>query len=274
MKIGIATSVFVNYSFRDTIQAIASAGYDGVDVWGGRPHVYRQDFSRRELREIKNIIDDSDLIVNSFMPAFYRYPYSMSNPNPKVRKDTLDYMHCCLENALCLGAKILLVIPGKSLHNQSIDDARKRNIESINAICRLSSQYEISLGIEPANKVVTDLVNTAEEALEIIGQLQYSNLGVVLDTGHMHLNKEPFDQSVHRLGKHLLQIHINDNDGMRQQNLIPGEGTIDFLNLMSILKKLNFDRFLSLELAWDYASEPESAVNLALQRMQGFLFRI
>ena len=37
MKLGIASSVFVNYSIENTIDLVAAAGYDGVDIWGGRP---------------------------------------------------------------------------------------------------------------------------------------------------------------------------------------------------------------------------------------------
>jgi sugar phosphate isomerase/epimerase len=45
MKLGTATSVLYQYTLQDAIPLIARAGYEGVDIWGGRPHAYRRDLS-------------------------------------------------------------------------------------------------------------------------------------------------------------------------------------------------------------------------------------
>lgn len=271
MKVSIASSVFVNYSIQDTISLVAGMGYEGIDIWGGRPHVYRQDFSAAELGVIKAQIKDYSLEAVSFMPAFFRYPHSLSSPNEVVRKDSLEYMRQCMDSAVALGAKILLIVPGRSLSGQDLADARQRLIDSIDSVCRYSEQYEIRLGIEPANTAVTDLVNTSEDAKSIIQKLGYSNLGVVIDTGHIHLSDEIPERAVQNLGPLLLQVHINDNDARRQQNLIPGEGTFEFEGFLKVLAEAGFDGFLTLELAWDYSLDPLPAVQESMKRIRGLI---
>lgn len=273
MKLGIATSVFVNYTMQDTILHVAKAGYDGIDIWGGRPHVYRRDYTQAELNLLRQLLEGNNLIVASLMPAFFRYPHSLSSPNEIVRQDSLDYMRQCMDNAVILGAKILLVVPGRSLYGQGVEDAHKRMIDSIDTICQYATQYDIRLGIEPANRTVSDLVNTSSDALNIINELGYGNLGVVLDTGHLNLIGESPEEAVKNLGNLLLQFHVNDNDGHRQQNLIPGEGTFDFEGLIHLLYATDFDGFLSAELAWDYTPNPAPAVQEAAKRIRALMQR-
>lgn len=271
MKLSVASSVFVNYSIEATISLAAEAGYEGIDIWGGRPHVYRKDFSPSELEVIRELMKDCGLEPVSFLPAFYRYPHSLSSPNDIIRQDSLEYMRQCMENTIALGAKILLIVPGHSLFGQDLKDARQRLIDSIDSICRYSQQYEIQLGIEPANTAVTDLVNTAGDAMRIVQELSYPNLGVVVDTGHIHLSDETPEQVVKILGPLLLQVHVNDNDGRRQQNLIPGEGTFDLKGFLNVLREANYRGFLTTELGWDYTLDPLPAVRLSAERVRRLL---
>jgi protein FrlC len=267
MKLSVASSVFVNYPLRDAIRMAANAGYAGIDIWGGRPHVYRRDFPEAELSKLKKLMQAESLEPASFMPAFFRYPHSLSSPNEVVRQDSLNYMYQCMDNAVVMGAKILLVVPGHSLYGQDQGDARKRMVDSIAAVCEYSQQYGIALGIEPANRAVTDLVNTASDALKIIQELGYKNLGIVLDTGHIHLSAESPEEAISISGTALLQVHVNDNDGRRQQNLIPGEGSFDFENFLGALGKANFNGFSTVELGWDYTLDPVPAVREAEVRI-------
>jgi sugar phosphate isomerase/epimerase len=266
MKLGIATSVFIQYPIHEAVTMIADAGYDGIDIWGGRPHVYRQDFSEKELVSLRKWIEDSGLEVSSFMPAFYHYPHSLSNPNPKVRRDSLDYMRVCLDNAMVLGAEILLMVPDNNLHGQKVEDSIHRLIEGIAAVSSYASGYNILLGLE-----VTELVQTGKEALKIIESIGDEKLGVVIDSGHINLGGEQFGEIVDDLGSRLLQVHVNDNDGEIQQNLIPGEGTFDFEGMFQKLRKIQYDGFVSLELAKMYGSGPGPAIRASAQRLRAWM---
>jgi protein FrlC len=272
MKLGTATSVLYQYSIQDAIPIIARAGYDGVDVWGGRPHVYRQDLSPQELERLRQVIEDHGLAIPSFMPAFCRYPYSLSNPNPKVRDDSIDYMRQCVDNAAILGAGIVLVVPDHSLHGQSREDSLGRMLESVDVVARHASQCDLKLGIEVLYYDETDLVNSADDALEIIDQLGHKNIGVVLDTGTLNLSKESPEAILAKLGDLVLQVHVNDNDGDReQQNLVPGDGTYDFRSLIQVLRNGDFSGFLSAELSKGYAGDPEPALRTTAERLRTWM---
>src|SRR4030095_4252075 len=145
--------------------------------------------------------------------AFYRYPHSLSNPNPKVRRDSIDYMRQCTDNAAVLGSPIVLVVPDFSLFGQATVDSRKRMVESVGEVAVYAAQYDLKLGIEVLYEDETDLVVTSDDALNMINELGSDNLGVVLDTGALHLSSESADEIVANLGDLLLQVHVNDNQG-------------------------------------------------------------
>jgi len=273
MKLGTATSVLYQYAICDAISLIAKVGYDGVDIWGGRPHVYRQDLSEQELKNLRKLIEDHGLTVSSFMPAFYRYPHSLSSPNPKVREDSIGYMRACIDNAVVLGADLVLVVPDHSLYGQTREDSQRRMIESIDVIAQSAFQYdELRLGIEILYYDETDFVNSADDALNIINLLGHKNMGVVLDTGTLNLSKESLKDILVKLDNLLLQVHVNDNQGRnRQQNLIPGEGNYDFRTLIRILKDHKYSGFLSAELSKEYANEPEPALRTTAERLRGWI---
>lgn len=272
MKLGTATSVLYLYAIEDAIPIISKIGFDGVDIWGGRPHVYRQDLSVAELKDLRQIIEDHGLIVSSFMPAFYRYPHSLSNPNPKIREDSIEYMRQCIDNAAVLGAKIVLVVPDLSIYGQTREETLKRMIDSIGVVAQYASRYDLKLGVEILYYDETDYLNSADDALDIIDQVGSENIGVVLDTGTLNLSKESPEDILAKLGDLMLQIHVNDNNGGKaQQNLIPGEGTYDFKGLMQILKKYDYRGFLSAELSKEYAADPEPALKTTADHLREWM---
>jgi sugar phosphate isomerase/epimerase len=77
------------------------------------------------------------------------------------------------------------------------------------------------------------------------------------------LNGENFKETIEtitRLGNVPFHIHIDDNYGDADAHLIPGEGEIDFSSLARVLKAINYQGFISAELGFQYAGDPDSAV--------------
>jgi len=215
MKIATSTSVLYLYDIFDAVDLVADCGFEGVDIWGGRPHLYRKDYNPTQMEQLKTRLAERNLAVSSFMPAFYRYPHSLSTPNPVVLNDSLEYMRLCINSAAFLGAPVVLIVPDFSLHGQTKAESLRRFTESIDQLADYAAPHALSLGIEVLFPDETDLVNTSAEAMEILQRLNRPNLGVVVDTGTLNLNQEDTDEMIRILGDRLLRVHGNDNDGRR-----------------------------------------------------------
>jgi protein FrlC len=271
MKISLSSFVYFNFTLEDAIRRTAEAGYDGIDIWGGRPHAYRRDLSKEDIAHLRTLLNDANLAVASFIPAQFRYPTCLCSSNEVVRRDSVAYIQDSIETAAGLGAPIVSVCPGHSIHGQGKDDARARLTESLLAICEFAAQFDLRIAIEPADHYETDLINTTEDAMRLIEELGQPNLGVLVDNGHAHVVGEPAADAVRTAGDRLFHLHIDDNNGLRDQHLIPGEGTCDIAGFLATLKDIAYEEFLCAELGWDYTIDPDPAARLAAQRLRKFL---
>lgn len=271
MKLSLSSFVYFNYSLPDAIRKIAAAGYEGIDIWGGRPHAYRRDLQAGKLHGVRQLLDDLDLTVASFIPAQFRYPTCLCSGDERIRQDSVAYICDSIVTAVGLGAPIVSVCPGHSLHGQGVQDAWGRLCESLDSICRFAQPYSMRVAIEPADRYETDLVQTTADALRIVHDLEHENLGVLLDNGHAFVVGESAAQAVTALGDRLFHVHVDDNDGARDQHLVPGDGSFEFGPFLMALKKVGYDRFLCAELGWDYTVDPDPAVAATIRNMRGLL---
>jgi protein FrlC len=268
MKISVVTSVFVNYRLMDAIDQIHKLGVKGVDIWCGRPHTYRKDYSIEMLNELKEKLRHLDISPVSLMPAFAHYPYSLSSPIEIIREDSISYMKDCIDKATLLGAPYVLVVPKQSLYGQTNEDARQYFMDCLRRVCDYGKTKGIKLVIEVVYPKLSNHMGFVEDAINVIRELGSNNMGVAIDTGHLNLSGENMGRAIEKLGDLLLQVHVNDNNKEQQQNAIPGEGNFDFAIFMSLLKKYHYSGFLSIELSWAYSFDPIFALQKAMTNLR------
>jgi protein FrlC len=270
VKTGISTFIYVNYPLPEALRRIADIGYDAVDIWGGRPHAYRRDLSHSDIERLKRLLQQLHLSVASFIPAQFRYPTCLCSNNETIRRDSVAYIADSIQTAAALGAPVVSVCPGHSLHGQGKRDAWMRLSESLVTISDFATAYGTRIAIEPADRYETDLVGTTSDAMRLIRQLSLANLGIVFDVGHAHVMSEPIAEALQMMGDRLFHVHVDDNNGQRDQHLIPGDGSIDFPALIALLRQAGYDGCLSAELSWDYTLQPDAAAETALSRMKQY----
>ena len=264
MKISTATSILVNFLFKEAVDAVAETGFDGIDIWCGRPHMYRNDYSKEFIEDLGNSIRSRGLSIVSVMPAFFRYPFSLVSPVQSIANDSINYMKECIDNAKLIGGQSVLVVPISFLHGQTNDEARRLFMHNLAKIYEYAEQMDIRLDFEVLNPVLSGFLYETKQAVQIIRELGCAKAGIVIDSGHMNLSGENFKSALDTAGDLIHQIHINDNNAKEMQNNIPGEGCINFEAMGKILKDYNFTGFLSLELGWHYSFDPVPVLEKAL----------
>ena len=269
-RISFSSFLYLNYPLTEAIRRISQAGYDGIDIWGGRPHAYRRDLQQFEIEELKGLLEKNNLGVASFIPAQFRYPTCLCSNNEIIRQDSVAYIQDSIRTAFALGAPIVSVCPGHTLFGQGELDAWKNLRTSLDEICRFALPLNIKIAIEPADRYETDLIQTISVALRMINELDHDNLGIVLDTGHAYVVGESAVDALTAAQDRLFHIHIDDNLGLRDQHLVPGQGSFDFSAFFKALEKSGYQGYLGVELGWDYTPDPDSAALQTLRYMKSF----
>ena len=71
--------------------------------------------------------------------------------------------------------------------------------------------------------------------------------GICLDTGHMHLLGKDMRTFIPVLGKRIKCLHINDNDGLSDQHLVPLSGKLDWALFCQCMRDIDYAGDLSFE---------------------------
>ena len=264
MKVSTATSVLVHYTLESAIDKVISIGFDGVEIWCGRPHLFRRDYSEDFVFALGEKIRKSGLDIVSAMPAFYRYPFSLSNPIESVCHESVSYMTDCIDNAALVGAGYVLVVPMSCLFNQTAAEARKLFVKNLALVCDYAERKRVKLGLEVLCPGSCNFMPKTKDAVDIINELGSDCLGIVLDTGEMNLSKDSFESAFDIAGERIINIHVNDNNGIDETNSIPGEYNFDFYALRDTLQRNHYNGYLSLELGYHYSSNPVEALSKAI----------
>jgi len=83
--------------------------------------------------------------------------------------------------------------------------------------------------------------------LRLLEHVKNDNLGIVLDTAHLHAQKEILPLSVEKLKDKISYLHVADNDGKVNEHLAVGKGTIDWEGVFLALKKHDFDGYVGID---------------------------
>ncbi len=90
------------------------------------------------------------------------------------------------------------------------------------------------IGVRVAVENVFD--ETPEALGMLIDRIGSPDFGFCFDTGHCNLfSKVPREKWFDALGRHILEVHLHDNDGTADSHRALGDGTIDFDGFFALL---------------------------------------
>ena len=228
MKLGFTTLALFMQPNSDIINLAKKHEFEMIEILGEGP------FFERENPEYK----DCGLDVRIHAATV---DINIASLNRGIRAESVKQMIQCGQYAEEIGAKTITVHPGIIGRNEP----RLRNCalefacESVGEIID-NTNVEISVENMPVRGKF--LGNTVEE-IEMIQEA--TGCSLTIDTGHGNTcgNLEEMLEL-----KNISYCHLNDNDGVKDQHITLGEGTLD-LNLLkkidtAIIELNNFDNIL------------------------------
>ena len=101
---------------------------------------------------------------------------------------------------------------------------------------------DVRLAFEPLNRFETDMVNVVEQGLQLIADVGEPNLGLHIDTFHMHLEEKDSAAAIRQAGERVFHVHACEND-----RGVPGSGQVDWKDIFAALKEINYQGNVSIE---------------------------
>jgi len=275
MKLAAVTSLFKYYPLPEALRVIAASGYEGVELWGGLPHAYVDDFyingalDDKTVSACRTLMSESGLNPVQFLPeqCFYPVNFVIGDAPPfdgaRLRARAIDYFERSINLASALGfQRMCMTTPfwGWTESDGHWSHTPKHNmpriIETIGHLTRHAETQGVEIVLEPLSFLETTGVETLPEVLTLLDGVASSSLKIMLDTGHIHVTATALgkssdaylDEHIDALGKNLVHIHLSDNFGDLDAHLIPGKGSFNFSHAIASLKASGYDGYLSAEI--------------------------
>ena len=253
------------YPLDEAIRRIAAIGYDGVEIGCAAPHAWPAYLSKERRAELRNLLEASGLQAVSLLPTPGGGPgFNPASPLPEEREATVRYYNEVIDLASDLGAKKVLYIAGWQIFGTSRQQAWDRTKNCLDLIASHADKKGITIVVEPT-AAATNLIETADDAMELMRSVARDNVKVMFDTLHaLYRNEIPADY-VRAIRDDLVHIHVSDSN-----RVIPGEGRVDWIGLMQALNECGYDGYLTMEIGLDSrTADPDQIARTALKFLKG-----
>jgi len=173
----------------------------------------------------------------------------ISSDDPAVREQGLNYIIDCVKIAANMDSPIftgpVYSAVGKTrlVSEEQKKQERAWCIENLLKAGQVAADYGVLIGVEPLNRFETDMINTVDQALALVNEINHPNIKISLDTFHNNIEEKNIPAAIRRIGKNLL-CHVQGNESDRGT---PGTGHLDWLGVKDALTDIGYEGAVVIE---------------------------
>ena len=258
MQFGVSTflwaSPFTSSSF-DLVYKIKEMGFDIIEV-----AVEKQELI--DWVKLKEIVKETGLNVT--ISGAFGLERDISSDDPNIRAKGLKYITDCIDIAQNMGSPIfggpVYSAVGKTRFISEDQKKRERAwcIENLIKVSKFAEDRGIIVGVEPLNRFETDMVNTADQAISLVKEVDHPNIKIQLDTFHCNIEEKNIPDTIRKVGKDLL-CHVQGNESDRGT---PGTGNVDWIGIKEALTEIGYDKAIVIETFGEVSEEIAKAASI------------
>ena len=170
-----------------------------------------------------------------------------TTPDKAVRQKTVAYLDELIDFCGDLGGTVMIFGSPKqrnTVGGATVEEAKQYFVEGLAAVADHAQQRGVKILVEHLDHTQTDVVNTLEEALDIVKRVNHPAIRMMFDFHNTADETEPFDVLVKRYYDYIEHVHVQEMDG---KYLGTGTAVTDFVSTFQLLKDLGYDKWISLE---------------------------
>jgi len=235
MRFGINTFLFTcPFTNRSTrlFRAFKKWGFDSVEI-------AIEDLSHIDPAYVKDQLAKHDLICGSVTPCLG--PDKDLRGTPAQQRAGIEFMKRVIDHMVPLDAKSLIgvvystvgradAVPRKEYRQQW-----KTVVRNLKEVSHYAADHGKVIALEPVNRFETDFINTCDQGLEMIHDVNSPALKLLLDTFHMNIEEKDQAAAIRRAGSLLGHFHACGCD-----RGTPGNDHIDWKSIASALRSIRY----------------------------------
>jgi D-psicose/D-tagatose/L-ribulose 3-epimerase len=199
-----------------------------------------------DIDALKKALDEHEIgvvVCGAFGPD-----RNISSLDPEVRATAKEYLYWLIDAAEALGSKNVIGPMYSAVGKPRLEDPEDRKIEwelavkGLKEACQYAQPKGVNLAFEPLNRFETDLINIVEQGLALINDVDEPNIGLHLDTFHMHLEEKDSAAAVRMAGDRVFHVHACEND-----RGVPGTGQVNWKGVFEAFNEIGYDGDIVIE---------------------------
>ena len=237
MKFGVNTFVWTSPCTTSVVKDLApkvkGMGFDILEISCENPALI-------DLRRVKDSLEETGLLP--IVCGVFGPDSNICSQDPEIVENAKTYIRWLIEAAAELGSPVVCGPMYSAVGKEHIEDesARRaewdRSVSGIREMAQYAKSKNVKLALEPLNRFETDMINIVAQGLEFIDQTGMDNVGLHLDTFHMHLEEKNSGDAIRLANKKVFHVHACEND-----RGVPGTGQVHWDAVAQALKDVNYD---------------------------------
>jgi len=121
-------------------------------------------------------------------------------------------------------------------------DEFARIASGLYSLAEYGAANNITIVLEPMSHFRTHILNTPQQTMALLDQVDHDNLYVLLDTYHMVTEVLDYAEAIKCVGDRLWSIHACESD-----RGVPGRGLVPWADVFQGLREINYGGYVMLE---------------------------
>jgi D-psicose/D-tagatose/L-ribulose 3-epimerase len=214
-------------------------GYDAVEI----PVEYPEMIDGEKVKAALRANGLQAIVCGAFGPD-----RDLTHEDAAVHKTCFDYIRRCMDLCNTWDAEFLAGPMYSAVGKARMVSAEQRKTEwdravtNIEKVCRMAQERNLSIALEPLNRFESDLINTAEDVMRLITDVNHPSAKVLLDGFHMAIEERNIENAIASVGNKLIHVQVSEN-----YRGTPGTGQTPWLSFREGLEKINYRGVVSIE---------------------------
>lgn len=257
LKFGCFSLDMRRFPLERAFQMASRHGFQGIEIWGGRPHAFPRDMDDAAVKEVLRLKSAYGLEVPMYTPDALNSPYNLCALGKRQRADTLDYFKKAVEACGRMEVPRMLITADHPGYETDAEEAYRCFVENMRELGEEAARRGVILVVESLTPMESPVITTADGCAKAIRDIGLANIEAMLDVVPPHIAYEPYSSYFRKLEGRLHYIHLCNNNGRTDAHLRLDGGELPIADMLRLFRQYDFDGYVTMEMYSEGFSDPD-----------------
>ena len=203
------------------------------------------------LEQLRNALVENQMLASCCVGL--DQSQDITSPNDSVREHGIQFLRKCLEAARFLESPVLAGVtyaPWGFFPSDNLLERRKNSAASLKEVAHIAQDNGVTLCLELINRFEGYLLNTVDQGIEFLAEIDSPAIKLHLDTFHMNIEEDHIANAIRKAGDKIGHIHCVDNN-----RKAPGKGHIQWDPIFKAINEIHYEGYIVAEVFVNPAGE-------------------